>query len=111
MAVPGMLLPLFSFLIGNEQLILETNEPAQKWMSTPAAALVGKIVDHYLQIKSVPPVEEIVRQFRGGARRLFAARVLHLRPGRLVMARANLCPAMIDADRPAHFGYFLIIQE
>jgi predicted DNA-binding ribbon-helix-helix protein len=113
--VPAALLaqacPTPCFLIGKGQLILETNEPAQKWMSTPAAALVGKIVDHYLQIKSVPPVDEIVRQFRDGVRRLFAARVLHLRPGRLVMARANLCPAMIDADRPDEFGYFLIIQE
>jgi predicted DNA-binding ribbon-helix-helix protein len=103
--------PAPCFLIGNAQIIQEANEPAQKWMSTPAASLIGKIVDHYLQIKSVPPIEEIVRQFREGARKLFAARVLHLRPGRLVMARANLCPAMIDAEKPADFGYFLIIQE
>jgi len=113
--VPAALLaqacPTPCFLIGADQLILETNEQAQKWMSTPAPALVGKVVDHYLQIKSVPPIDEIVRQFRGGARRLFAARVLHLRPGRLVMARANLCPAMVDGDRPQEFGYFLIIQE
>jgi predicted DNA-binding ribbon-helix-helix protein len=113
--VPAALLaqacPTPCFLIGADQVILETNEPAQKWMSTPAPALVGKVVDHYLQIKSVPPIEEIVRLFRDGARRLFAARVLHLRPGRLVMARANLCPAMISAERPEDFGYFLIIQE
>jgi predicted DNA-binding ribbon-helix-helix protein len=113
--VPAALLaqacPTPCFLIGNAQIIQEANEPAQKWMSTPAASLIGQIVDHYLQIKSVPPIEEIVRQFRDGARRLFAARVLHLRPGRLVMARANLCPAMIDAEKPADFGYFLIIQE
>ncbi len=113
--VPAALLaqacPTPCFLIGKDQFILEANEPAHKWMSAPAPALVGKVVDHYLQIKSVPPIEEIVRQFRDGARRLFAARVLHLRPGRLVMARANLCPAMIDADRPEDFGYFLIIQE
>ena len=113
--VPAALLaqacPTPCFLIGTDQLILEANEPAQKWMSTPAPSLVGKVVDHYLQIKSVPPIEEIVRQFRDGARKLFAARVLHLRPGRLVMARANLCPAMIDADRPQDFGYFVIVQE
>jgi predicted DNA-binding ribbon-helix-helix protein len=113
--VPAALLaqacPTPCFLIGNAQIIQEANEPAQKWMSTPATSLVGKIVDHYLQIKSVPPIEEIVRQFREGARRLFAARVLHLRPGRLVMARANLCPAIVDAERPGDFGYFLIIQE
>ena len=113
--VPAALLaqacPTPCFLIGSDQIIQEANEPAQKWMSTPAAALVGKIVDHYLQIKSVPPVEDIIRQFREGARRLFAARVLHLRPGRLVMARAQLCPAMVDAERPADFGYFLIIRD
>jgi predicted DNA-binding ribbon-helix-helix protein len=113
--VPAALLaqacPTPCFLIGDAQIIQEANEPAQKWMSTPAASLVGKIVDHYLQIKSVPPVEEVVRQFREGARRLFAARVLHLRPGRLVMARAHLCPAIVDPERPADFGYFLIIQE
>jgi len=103
--------PTPCFLIGTDQVILDVNEPAEKWMSTPASSLVGKIVDHYLQIKSVPSVDEIVRQFRQGTRRLFAARVLHLRPGRLVMARGNLCPAMIDADRAADFGYFLIIQE
>jgi len=113
--VPAALLaqacPTPCFLIGDAQIIQEANEPAQKWMSTPAASLVGKIVDHYLQIKSVPPIEEVVRQFREGARRLFAARVLHLRPGRLVMARAHLCPAIVDPERPADFGYFLIIQE
>ena len=103
--------PTPCFLIGNDQLILETNEPAQKWMSTPGTALAGKIVDHYLQIKSMPPIDEVVRQFRDGARRLFAARVLHLRPGRLVMARATLCPATIDANRPQDFAYFLIVQE
>jgi len=103
--------PTPCFLIGQDQIILEANEPAQKWMSTPATSLVGKIVDHYLQIKSAPPLEDIIRQFREGARRLFAARVLHLRPGRLVMARANLCPAMLDSEKPADFGYFLIIQE
>lgn len=113
--VPAALLaqacPTPCFLIGNDQVIQEVNEAAQKWMSTPADALVGKVVDHYLQIKSVPPVEEIIRQFRDGARKIVAARVLHLRPGRLVMARAHLCPATVDADRPADFGYFLIIRE
>lgn len=113
--VPAALLtqacPTPCFLIGRDQLILEVNGPAQKWMSTPQDALVGKIVDHYLQIKSVPAVAEILRQFRDGIYTLFAARVVHLRPGRLVMARASLCPAIIDADRPEQFAYFLIIQE
>lgn len=113
--VPATLLaqacPTPCFLIGGEQRIIDTNGPALQWMSTTDQSLVGKVIDHYLQIKSMPPIEEIVRRFRDGVRKVFAARVLHLRPGRVMMARANLCPAMIDADRPDDFAYFLIIHE
>jgi hypothetical protein len=42
-------------------------------------------------------------------RQTYPARVLHLRPGRLVMARATLCPAIVDG--PNDLAYFLIINE
>lgn len=101
--------PAPCFLIGPDQLILDLNDPARRWMSAPVESLVGKRIDHYLQIKSVPVIEEIVRQFRDGGRKVFAARVLHVRPGRLVMASANLCPAIIDG--PDRFAYFLFIDQ
>jgi len=101
--------PAPCFLVGHDQLILDVNEPAQRWMSTEQQALVGKNIGHYLQIKSVPPVDEIVRQFGDGVRRVFPARVLHLRPGRLVMARANICPAVINGTRDV--AYFLLVSE
>jgi predicted DNA-binding ribbon-helix-helix protein len=101
--------PAPCFLIGRDQLVLDLNQPAQRWMSAPEHSLVGKRIDHYLQIKSVPAIEEIVRQFRDGGRKVFAARVLHVRPGRLVMASANLCPAVLDG--PDNFAYFLLIDE
>ena len=54
-------------------------------------------------------VDEILRQFADGVRRVFPARVLHVRPGRLVMARANLCPAIVNGAR--EMAYFLLIAE
>jgi predicted DNA-binding ribbon-helix-helix protein len=111
--VPTMLFaqacPTPCFLVGHDQVILELNEPAQRWMSAEQNALVGKNISHYLQIKSVPPVNEIVRQFGDGVRRVFPARVLHLRPGRLVMARANICPAIVNGTRDS--AYFLMISD
>lgn len=101
--------PVPCLLIGGDQVILDLNEPAQRWLSAPGQSLVGKKVDHYLQIKSMPPIEEIIRQFRGGVRRTFTARILHVRPGRLVMARGSLCPAIIDGAQ--EFAYFLFVDE
>ena len=54
-------------------------------------------------------MDEILRQFADGVRRVFPARVLHVRPGRLVMARANLCPAIVNGAR--EMAYFLLIAE
>jgi len=101
--------PTPCFLIDQGQRILAANEPAQKWMSTDQATLVGKNVEHYLQIKSVPPIQEVLGQFAAGTQQVYPARVLHLRPGRLIMARATLCPAIVDG--PNDLAYFLIVNE
>lgn len=101
--------PTPCFLIGHDHAILDINEPAERWMSAREASLIGKNVGHYLQIKTVPPVDEILRQFADGVRRVFPARVLHVRPGRLVMARANLCPAIVNGAK--EMAYFLLIAE
>ncbi len=101
--------PTPCFLIGHDHAILDINEPAERWMSAQEDSLIGKNVGHYLQIKTVPPVDEILRQFADGVRRVFPARVLHVRPGRLVMARANLCPAIVNGAK--ELAYFLLIAE
>ena len=101
--------PTPCFLIGHDHAILDLNEPAQRWMSAREESLIGKNLGHYLQIKSVPSVDEIVRQFAAGERRVFPARVLHVRPGRLVMARANLCPAIVNGTKDV--AYFLLVAE
>jgi len=101
--------PAPCFLIGHGQLILDVNEPAQKWMLTDRSTLLGKNIQHYLQIKSVPPIGDVLRQFEEGMQQVYAARVLHVRPGRLVMARASLCPAIVDGAE--NMAYFLIVDE
>jgi predicted DNA-binding ribbon-helix-helix protein len=95
-------------VIGTGNLIQFVNEPAQKWMSAQESALVGTNVEHYFQIKSVPLLPEIIQQFTGGARKVIPTRLVHVRPGRLVMARANICPALVNNS--SEVSYFMIIE-
>lgn len=96
-------------VIGVGNLIQFVNEAGQKWMSAQESALVGTNVEHYFQIKSVPLLPDIVQQFSAGVKKVFPTRLVHVRPGRLVMARANICPALVNASGDT--SYFMIIES
>jgi predicted DNA-binding ribbon-helix-helix protein len=101
--------PAPCLLVGGDHLILDMNEAAQAWMGTGQTSLVGHRVDHYFQVRSVPPLAEILEQLKAGARKVFPARLVHVRPGRIVMARASLCPAIVNGTD--NFAYFVIIAN
>jgi predicted DNA-binding ribbon-helix-helix protein len=77
--------------------VLRANDAAQEWMGTSEEALLGKSVKHYFQIKSATPLDEIVRQYGAGGLKVFTARIVYVRPGRLVVARAKICPGVVRA--------------
>lgn len=99
--------PAPCLLVAQDQTILRVNAAAQKWMGAAADALAGKSLDHYLQIRSVPPLSEIMAAFGRGELASHAARVVYLRPGRVVMARATLCPASYEQGA---FSYLVMID-
>ena len=77
----------------------KAREPAKTWFGTDGEALIGKSLSHYLQIRSKPKLSEILTGYRSGETRNHSARVVYLRPGRLVMARAGICPAMVGGEQ------------
>ncbi len=79
--------------------VVRVNEPAKTWFGTDGEALIGKSLSHYLQIRSKPKLSEILATYRTGETRNHTARVVYLRPGRLVMARAGICPAMVGGEQ------------
>ncbi len=101
--------PTPCLIVDDLQKILYVNGAAATWMSVTGSALVGTNVEHYFQIRSIPALQDVVRQFGSGVRKVFPARLVHVRPGRLVMARANLSPAAIGAG--GQLAYFMIITE
>jgi predicted DNA-binding ribbon-helix-helix protein len=78
--------------------ILRINEPGRAWFGTDGEALVGKSLSHYLQIRCKPKLAEVLDAYANGDTTTYPARVVYLRPGRLVMAKASLCPALVSTD-------------
>jgi len=96
------------FLLNAQSLVLKTNGAAQKWLSIDEATLRDKPIDRYMQIKVPVPLPQILEQFAAGRSNVFPARVICLRPGRLIMAKGNLCPAVVRGD--GDLLYFLMID-
>jgi predicted DNA-binding ribbon-helix-helix protein len=82
--------------VSRAQLIQRTNAAAQHWMGTDEAALVGKPLNNYIQVRCQMPLDKILEEFDNGSHRIFQGRILYLRPGRVVTARVNLCPGSFD---------------
>ncbi|MBX6323298.1 MAG: ribbon-helix-helix domain-containing protein [Rhodospirillaceae bacterium] len=101
--------PAPTLLISQDQIIRRANAAAQKWIGAPAQALTGKSVHHYLQVRAARPLAEIMADFAAGQTATFPARVLYLQPGRVIVARATLCPALRKS--PESFSYLLMIDD
>lgn len=100
--------PAPTLLISQDHVIRRANAAAQKWIGAPAEALTGRSVHHYLQVRSARPLGEIMAAFAAGRAATFAARVLYLRPGRVIVARATLCPALRESAET--FSYLMMIE-
>src|SRR5690606_26183990 len=54
-------------VVSGDHRLLRVNPAAREWMgSSSEEALIGKSVQHYFQIKSSLPLDEIVQRFAGG---------------------------------------------
>ena len=100
--------PAPCFLLNAQNLVLKTNAAAQKWLSIDENSLRDKPIDRYMQIKVPIPLPQILGQFASGRSNVFPARVICLRPGRLIMAKGSICPAVVRSE--GDLLYFLMID-
>lgn len=88
-------MPVPCFVLNESSLVVKSNAAARKWLGVEEAALRDQQIERFMQIKVPIPLPRIIAQFGAGRAQTFPARVICLRPGRLIMAKANLCPATI----------------
>jgi PAS domain S-box-containing protein len=100
--------PAPCFLVSQDHVIRRANAAAEKWIGASAEALTGRSVEHYLQIRSATPLPQVMAAFAQGQPASFPVRLLYLRPGRVVMARAILCPALRDSAES--FSYLMMVE-
>jgi predicted DNA-binding ribbon-helix-helix protein len=88
-------MPVPCFVLNESSVVVKSNAAAQKWLGVDEAGLRDQQIERYMQIKVPIPMPRIIAQFGAGRAQSFPARVICLRPGRLIMAKANICPATI----------------
>lgn len=100
--------PAPSLIVGGDHNIRRANAAACEWMGTTEEALIGKSVQHYFQIKAPRPLDEIAGHYEAGGLDVFNARIVYVRPGRLVVARAKICPGIVQG--PEDLAYLIMVD-
>lgn len=100
--------PAPCLIVSGDHILLRANTAAREWMGSAEDALIGKSVQHYFQIKSNVPLDNIVQRYAAGELGVFPARIVYVRPGRLVVARANICPA--HRSGPEDLAYLILVE-
>jgi len=91
-------IPIPCFVLNERMLVVKCNSASRKWLGMEEAALRDQPIDRYMQIKVPIPLHRIIAQFGAGRANAFPARVVCLRPGRLIMAKATICPATVRSE-------------
>lgn len=101
-------IPTPCFLVSQDHLIQRANAAAQTWLGIREPGLIGKSLEHYFSIKASLTLPEMVGRFRRGEAMSLPAQILYLRPGRVLTARAQLCPGAIEDS--GELIYLLLIE-
>jgi predicted DNA-binding ribbon-helix-helix protein len=104
--VEGMPAPCFALSQRHE--VLRVNAPATGWIGLAEGALQGQRIDRYLQVIAARSLDNIVAEFGQGVVKLFPARIVCPKPGRLLMARGMICPALVRSAED--LAYLLMID-
>jgi predicted DNA-binding ribbon-helix-helix protein len=101
-------IPSPCFVLNERSLVVKCNAASRKWLGMDEAALRDQPIDRYMQIKVPIPLPRIIAQFGAGRGNAFPARVVCLRPGRLIMAKATICPATVRSE--SDLLYLLLVD-
>ncbi len=96
-------------IAAQDHVVLAANAAMEAWLGIDAGALVGTRLDHYFHMKMQPALADIVEAYRKGRARVVRGRAIVVRPGRLVMSRASICPAMICET--GDLSYFVFLSD
>jgi hypothetical protein len=92
-----------------DRRILRTNDGFARWYGPAAVNLAGKPLDHFFKLRTVQPLETLLRGFAAGDIPAVRAHLLYVVPGRVVAAPARLMPVARRASDD--FALLIMVAE
>lgn len=108
-AAIAMACPSPCFVVnGKSGRVIGLNDLACKWLGVARDDIIERGLDQYVQIKTATPLPEILKAFAEGRNEPTQAKLVYLKPGRVVISKANLCPAVRRGS--SDFDYFVMVD-
>jgi len=96
-------------VLAQDRTIQLVNEAFARWLNADHAALIGKPVEHFFQIRGHFRLDELWAKFGSGLTSAVPAKLAYVAPGRVVVAKANLCAAAIKG--PDDFSCLIMLDH
>lgn len=96
-------------VLSHDRTIRLVNEPFARWIDADDQALIGKSVEHFFQIRGHFRLEELWARFGRGYTAAVPAKLAYVAPGRVVVAKAQLCAAAIKS--PEDFSCLIMLDQ
>lgn len=85
------------------------NEPFTRWLGVDPAALIGKPIEHFFQIRGHFRIDDLWARFGQGMASSVPAKLAYVAPGRVVVAKAQLCAAAVKG--PEDFSCLIMLDH
>lgn len=95
-------------VLSYERTITLANEAFAQWLGVDIASLEGKPVEHFFQIRGNFRLNDLWTRFGAGPAAPVAAKLAYVAPGRVVVAKANLCPVAVSG--PEEFSCLVLLD-
>ncbi|MGB8276076.1 MAG: ribbon-helix-helix domain-containing protein [Alphaproteobacteria bacterium] len=95
-------------VLSHRRVISLANEAFAKWLQVDVASLEGKPVEHFFQIRGHFRLDDLWVRFGSGLAQVVPAKIAYVAPGRVVVAKANLCPAAVKG--PEDFSCLILLD-
>jgi predicted DNA-binding ribbon-helix-helix protein len=95
-------------VLSYDRTITLANEPFARWLSIDVGSLAGKPIEHFFQIRGHFRLDDLWSRFGRGLVKAMPAKLAYVAPGRVVVAKANLCAAAVKG--PNDFSCLVLLD-
>jgi PAS domain S-box-containing protein len=94
-------------IVAQDHRVISVNTALEKWLGIETKSIVGKRIDDLFAFEKTISLDDIAARFGDGIATIHHLRAAIVRSGRMIVARASLCPAATDeANRLSYLIFF-----